>query len=60
MDSTSASDGHDIRFDKIRVYLELKEYFVKFKNTMFHNEKIHFTNYRNFVAMQRHYIKKVR
>jgi len=56
------ASGHDIRFDKIweESYLELKEYFVKFKNsdvTRKKDSKDPLYKLSNFVAMQRHYKK---
>lgn len=56
------ASGHDIRFDKIweESYLELKEYFVKFKNSDVPRKKDSkdpFYKLSNFVAMQRHYKK---
>lgn len=56
------ASGHDIRFDKIweESYLELKEYFEKFKNSDVPRKKDSkdpFYKLSNFVAMQRHYKK---
>jgi len=56
------ASGHDIRFDKIweESYLELKEYFVKFKNSDVPRKKDSkdpLYKLSNFVAMQRHYKK---
>lgn len=56
------ASGHDIKFDKIweESYLELKEYFVKFKNSDVPRKKDSkdpLYKLSNFVAMQRHYKK---
>jgi HKD family nuclease len=56
------ASGHDIRFDKIweESYLELKEYFLKFKNSDVPRKKDSkdpLYKLSNFVAMQRHYKK---
>ena len=56
------ASGHDIRFDKIweESYFELKEYFVKFKNSDVPRKKDSkdpLYKLSNFVAMQRHYKK---
>lgn len=56
------ASGHDIRFDKIweESYLELKKYFLKFKNSDVPRKKDSkdpLYKLSNFVAMQRHYKK---